>query len=190
MDRIPKMNEKIVDLNIITHMLLPLAAIVQAEHEGVFETIQTLRRRKEEIMQTIDWMDHFFETELIWHFRKEEVILSILQEVGDEAKTISNHILTEHREFREMHSQFKRLAQNLRVAGLNEFLNLCEMMMQFIENHAFKEDTSLFPLVNRVLSKEQMDEAFAKIVDIEKEQQEMKRKIEGEASRPSRASPQ
>ena len=120
------------DLNIFTHTFLLLSSILEGEHEVVYETVRTLRKRKEEILQTINWMDHFFESQSIWHFHKEEVILSILEGLGGEAKTISDHTRAEHEEFREMHTRFKRLAENLRVAGLND-LGICKILIKIVE---------------------------------------------------------
>lgn len=147
---------------------------LQGGHEAIYEVAKNLRKRKEEIVETITMIENFFENETKWHVRKESIFLTLLEKKGPKEERIVAETYSEHTQIRAVYGEFEDLLVNLREAGFEKFLNLIEKMTEMIEAHAQKEDVVLLPLANQVLTKEELDEALDKIRTIEKQQQEIK----------------
>ena len=108
----------------------------------------------------------FFENEVKWHFRKEEEgLIPILQEVIGEERSVIDKTLASHQEFRQMYKQFLHS-----MDSFEKLLKLIDRMMVFLETHALWEDSTLFPIANKLLNKDQMNNVILKIMEIEREQ--------------------
>ncbi|MFT3946338.1 MAG: hemerythrin domain-containing protein [Agriterribacter sp.] len=80
----------------------------------------------------------FFETDLIEHFYKEEIILEKVKHANVEIETLSKEIIAEHSALKNHFVQLKTAID--KIAALDELGKL-------LEAHIRKEERVLFPLI-------------------------------------------
>ncbi len=159
----------------MTDRIHPIAQFLK-EHEEVLRHLQRLRKSSEELMRNgyskklFDQFQAevgFIAKEVGEHNRKEEQALFPVIEHYVEGPT--QVMRQEHKELDKLYQQLVRhvraITKNKRsTAALNGIHETAKSIVQLMVNHIHKENSILFPMVQKFLSKEALREVARRML--------------------------
>lgn len=121
----------------------------------------------ETLWEKIEDICSFFETHLTIHFRDEEIVMAVAKryrKLEDKEEKIFDELVKEHKNLLQRYEKLISLKVSVKSSKEN-FVETFNDILEKLLEHAGKEDNMLYPMLQKYMDKNQIEEALGKMTE-------------------------